>query len=161
MKRSALDKKSSSQLSTVVLEIGCTLVRGGIAGECAPRFIISTPFLNVYNSERETLSTVALKMNCLEGIRSIFLEYLQIRSKDCNVLIIENMFAPKMFRDQLFNVLLNEMQVQSVCFQPDMLMPILATGTAMILQLYYKSSHNLTYYLLLCMYYRLPVRTCD
>ena len=67
-------------------------------------------------------------MNCLEGIRWIFLEYLQIRSKDCNVLIIENMFAPTMFRDQLFNVLLNEMQVQSVCFQPDLLMPIIATG---------------------------------
>lgn len=130
MKRSSSisDKKSSSLFNNVVLEIGSTLVRGGIAGECVPRFIIPTPFFNMHNSQGDDLSHVSIKMNCLEGIRLIFLEHLQIRSKDCNVLIIENMFAPTFFRDQLFNVLLNEMQVQSVCFQPDMLMPILATG---------------------------------
>lgn len=135
MKRSSSisDKKSSSLLSNVVLEIGSSLVRGGIAGECVPRFVIPTPFFTMHNSERKDLSRAAIKMNCLEGIRLIFLEYFQLRSKDCNVLVVENMFAPMIFRDILFNVLLNEMQVQSVCFQPDMLMPILATGTRLLL----------------------------
>jgi hypothetical protein len=130
MKRSSVaDKKSTSLITNVVLEIGSTLVRGGMAGECVPRFVIPTPFLNSHNSELPGMSASTVRMNYLEGIRLIFLENLQIRSKDCNVLIIENMFEPTILRDQLFNVLLNEMQVQSVCFQPDLLMPIIATGT--------------------------------
>ena len=119
----------------VVLEVGATHVRGGIAGECTPRFVIPTPFrptpslthLSTTTSTGET-AMEAMRMNCLEGLRVIFLDYLQIRAKDCSVLVVENMFAPVAFRDQLFNALLNEMQVQAVCFQPDMLMPILATG---------------------------------
>lgn len=131
MKRSSsiVDKKTST-ISNVVLEIGSSYVRGGIAGECVPRFVIPTPFSSLHNN---ILTVAEVRMNCLEGARLIFLEYLQIRSKDCNLLVIENLASNSLFREQLFNVLLNEMQVQSVCFQPDMFMPIIATGMQLVL----------------------------
>jgi len=129
MKRSSITDKKAPVQSHVVLEIGSTHVRGGFAGECVPRFVIPTPFRFTNKSALgEQLSTSEIRIICLEGLRMIFLEYLQIRSKDCSVLVIENMFAVAVFRDQLFNVLLNEMQIQAVCFQSDMLMPLLATG---------------------------------
>ena len=127
MRRSSVADKKASQSYNVVLEIGSSVVRGGYGGECSPRFIMKSPFFSLYKINDNILQE-EVRMNCLEGLRLIFLEYLQIRSKDCHVLIIENMFAPTVFRDQLFNALLNELQVLSVCFQPDMLMPIIATG---------------------------------
>lgn len=79
------------------------------------------PFLSSAYSTRDELRSL-----CLETTRDLFIDHLQVKSKvtfihedfkcnnvsqDCNVLIIENMFASKLLREQLFTVLLQDMQV--------------------------------------------------
>lgn len=68
---------------------------------------------------------------CLEISRDLFIEHLQVKSKvnvrlcknknlnlrisqDCNVLVVENVYANKTVREELFGVLLQDMQVRSI-----------------------------------------------
>jgi len=109
--------------NSIVIEIGSSYIRGGFAGEHSPRFTIPTLFVGLENA-----STEAIRNQCTEALKILFLEYFQLRSKDCQVLVVENLFACSVLREQLFHVLLQDMQVQMVSFQPDMMMSMLSTG---------------------------------
>lgn len=103
----------SSLVSTVLLEFGSVFLRGGLAGESGPRFIVSAP--------RENSSRLSL----FEFLSAIFNKYLPVKTKECRVLIIEKIFSHTRFRNDLLTVLLKDMQVLEVSIQPDLVLPSL------------------------------------
>ena len=86
-----------------------------------PRFIEQTKILSC-------TTTRDRKVGVLEGLSWLFVEKLHVKPKEVRVLVIENILSEKSFRESLYRVLMVDLQVLSVCFQPDLFMPILATG---------------------------------
>ena len=107
----------------MVIEIGSRFVRVGFAGEMKPRFQEDTSIILPSHSSLSPLS-----VHLFEVFSSVFLDKLNVKPKECRVLIVENMFSSRMFRECLFKTLTLQLLVHSVCFQPDLLMPIIATG---------------------------------
>ena len=99
-------------MPSVVLEISHCFVRAGLAGESAPRFTESAE--SAWAACNGT-SSLPLSQYLLEMMHILFNEKLLCRPRDCRVLVVEKLFAPKRFREALFEVLLAECQVQT-CF---------------------------------------------
>ena len=105
----------------VVLEIGTVTCRGGLAGRHHPHFVIPTPVNLLVSPSRA---------NYLEFLTKLFVHYLQLRPKDCQVVIVEKNSAVRLERALLQFVLLKDLQVNSLTMQIDMCMSLLASGSA-------------------------------
>ena len=99
-------------MATIVLEFGSVFLRGGVAGESGPRFIV--PSL-----------VGASRLLLFESLSALFLKYLPLKLKECRVLVIEKIFSCTSFRNDLFTVLLRDMQFLEVSVQPDLVLPSL------------------------------------
>ena len=97
---------------TVVIELGSSLLRVGIAGEPSPRFIAPiNAFPELRTCTSETQGPGRIRRLYAEFFQNIFLEYLQMKSRDCRVLIIEKLFSPRLQRNSLLTSLLKDIQV--------------------------------------------------
>jgi len=99
-------------MTTIVLEFGSVFLRGGVAGESGPRFIVPS----IVGASRLLL---------FESLSALFLKYLPVKLKECRILVIEKIFSSTSFRNDLFTVLLRDMQVLEVSVQPDLVLPSL------------------------------------
>lgn len=109
---------------TVVIELGDTLIRGGIGGEVNPRFVCNT---NDYSLNDLTNNESQLKEKLQYMFTVFFCQYIPFKSKDCRILIIEKFLSKKILRDCLVSILLIDFQVTAISLQPDLLMPILTS----------------------------------
>lgn len=108
---------------TVVIELGSSLLRVGMAGEPIPRFIVPIClFPEMGKCARNTLGPGKIRRLYAEFFQSIFIEYLQVKSRDCRVLIIEKLLSPRLQRNSLLTALLKDLQV--IDFPAFILMPI-------------------------------------
>jgi hypothetical protein len=97
---------------TVVIEMGSSLLRVGIAGEPSPRYIVPMGiFPEMGKCTNKTLGPGRIRRLYAEFFQSIFIEYLQVKSRDCRVLIIEKLFSPRLQRNSLLTALLKDIQV--------------------------------------------------
>ncbi len=60
----------------------------------------------------------------------IFYQLLHIKTKTYRILLIENHLTPAILRDAIYSVLLVDFQVHSICFQPNLPMAVIATGSS-------------------------------
>lgn len=133
---------------TIVLEIGSKYIKGGYAGDAAPKFITQS-FLTALASNTSRSSSSSSNSssissnsnsNCIildnneyyhqymyERISSILSKNLTVKVKECRILVIEKIFCCERFRNELIKVLLVDVGVSMVSFQPDLLMPILTS----------------------------------
>ena len=94
--------------NTIVMELGGSLLRIGFAGESVPRFILpSNMFPTVIKSPGK------IRQKCTEIFHSLFLQQLQVKSKDCRVLVIEKFYTPRILRNSLLTSLLKDLQVRA------------------------------------------------
>ena len=108
---------------TVVIELGSSLLRVGIAGESVPRYIVSmSVFPELRKCNDKTLGAGRIRRLYAEFFQSIFNEYLQVKSRDCRVLIIEKLLSPRLQRNSLLTALLKDIQV--INFLASLLMSI-------------------------------------
>lgn len=111
----------------VLIEIGSRIIRMGFAADATPRVTISTP-TSLSSSSIRSCSKTELCNICLDLFSSIFLDHLQIKSKESHVLIIEAAISTQRLRETIAMALYKYLFVGKVSFQPDILLPILATG---------------------------------
>lgn len=109
---------------TIVLEIGNAIIRGGFAGECTPRFVF--PIFDEFKKYSSESNMVYLYL--LEIMTKVFVDFLQVKGKDCRIIIVEKLFETKIFRDSMLTILFRDFQVQAISMQPDAFMTIYATG---------------------------------
>lgn len=98
---------------TVVIEIGSALLRVGIAGEPVPRAVFPVsrfPGLQKCSNNSSIGSCRATQLYT-EFFHQLFIENLQIKSRDYRVLIIEKFFCPRLLRDCILTSLLRDLQV--------------------------------------------------
>mmetsp|Transcript_12833 Transcript_12833/g.21495 ORF Transcript_12833/g.21495 Transcript_12833/m.21495 type:complete len:471 (+) Transcript_12833:151-1563(+) len=108
-----------TSLRSVVIEIGSVYVKCGFSGDMHPQHIAPhTLPLEVGN----------LRPKLCELFRNVFIDILNVKSKQCTVLLIESFFSVRSFRDHVVSVLFRDFQVQAVSIQPDLMMGMLATG---------------------------------
>jgi hypothetical protein len=87
----------------IVLEFGTCAVMGGSAGDSSPSFKIPLVDLSAVSDIRVYLS---------ELFHRIFIENLHVKSKMCNVLVIEKFLFCRDYRDAILTVLLRDFQVK-------------------------------------------------
>ena len=95
-------------MATVVVELGDSLIRVGLAGESAPRFISPA---SKYPISGKTPGEI--RQHFTEIFHAFFIENLQIKSKEHRVLVIEKFFTPRIIRNSLLTSLLKDLQVRS------------------------------------------------
>ena len=132
--------EAPSPTRVVVIELGSRLIRAGFAGEPSPRVIRPIEAFGVNFSS--SLETEDLRHACLELLSSLFVEHLHVKSKDCNVLVIEPLVSSSKFREAIVFALFKYLFVSKVSLQPDLFMPILTTGlyTGVILDIGYSET---------------------
>jgi len=96
----------SSIAKQIVIEIGTSYIRVGFGGEASPRCIVSCT-VNFTDFDDPS----ALDFQLHELLHEIFVERLQIKPKNCTVLVIEKLLGTKLLRDNLFTLLLQVFQV--------------------------------------------------
>ena len=118
-------------MATVVLEIGSAWVRGGLAGEDFPRFVVplGSACLTPKYSYSSLSKAEASRMRYLELVNTMFLEHLLVRPKDCRVVVVESVFNSKEERHALLEVLLTHVGVKAVSIQPGLHLALLTTGS--------------------------------
>ena len=94
--------------NTIVIELGGSLLRIGFAGESAPRFISST---NMFPTSIK--SPGKMRQKYTEILHSMFIQQLQVKSKDYRVLVIEKFYTPRILRNSLLTSLLKDLQVNA------------------------------------------------
>jgi hypothetical protein len=90
----------------------------GYAGDHEPKLCYSIPDISCH---------ISLKKN-FRLFHDAFYRQLCIKSKDAKVVIIEDIFSPKIIRDSIFTCLVRELQVSEITVQPDLFMSILGTS---------------------------------
>ena len=95
-------------MATVVVELGDSLIRVGLGGESAPRFISPA---STYPTSGKTPGEI--RQYFTEIFHAFFIENLQIKSKEHRVLVIEKFFTPRIIRNSLLTSLLKDLQVRS------------------------------------------------
>ena len=113
-------------MKVVIIEFGSTL-RCGFSGELKPRYVTSSSYLFPRTQRRQ--GGKPLSYFLFSKLYLLFMDILHVKPKDSRVLVVENAFTPKVFRDALYHSLFIDLKVQSISFQPDLLMPLLATGS--------------------------------
>jgi len=113
----------TSQL-TVVLEFGSAWLRGGFGGEHSPRFVLRTlPVITTSDGGEE-----ALRLHYFVLLTRLFTVHLQAKPRDCRVLVVESLFSERRARNALIRVLLQDLYVPSLSFQPDLFVSAIAAG---------------------------------
>jgi actin-related protein len=116
---------------TVVIELGSSLVRVGFAGEAIPRFITTIDKFPTFTEKAEyrgELNIGKVRKLYTDFFHLLFLEYLQVKSRDYKILIVEKFYTPRIDRNCMVTSLLKDLQVISVSMQPDLLLPLLTAG---------------------------------
>ena len=91
----------------IVIEFSLPIIRAGFAGESAPRVSIPLDSMPVVGANQllapfiNNLTTDELREICLHLLSSIFLDYLQVKSKDTYVLIVEPIVGIQRFREAI------------------------------------------------------------
>ncbi|KAM9955331.1 hypothetical protein ACTFIW_002389 [Dictyostelium discoideum] len=135
-----MDSKSS-----IVLEIGGRYTKCGYSPESSPRFIIPTNLLPLnissylsggasfdnfkkeITSDNETITTTnqiptelptqsQLKESLFIFFKTIFLNYLLCKSEERKIIIVENIFLPRLFRESMVSVLFEQYRVPLIVF---------------------------------------------
>lgn len=126
---------------TVILDMGRAYVKAGFAGEGVPRTIFPSPELSqlyqeVSNGNPEyvgvdTSGEILIRWSTSLGmvLRRIIFESLLCKPKEVAVVICEQYTSTTMFRRACANVLLNDMQVQSMCFVNALVASMYTTGS--------------------------------
>jgi hypothetical protein len=96
-------------VKAVVLELGGRYARGGLAGEPAPRFTLE------HGLQEDDAN---LKVRLCELFRHIFVDLLQLKSKQCSVLLVEKLLVSRTLRDHVLSVLLKEFNVSHPLHTP-------------------------------------------
>ncbi|KAF2077956.1 hypothetical protein CYY_000756 [Polysphondylium violaceum] len=145
--------------SSVVLEIGGCFTKCGFSPESTPRFILPTNLLplsistylssgtvydntNNINDKKPTLPTQnQLKESLYDFIHSLYFEYLLVKSDERKLIIVENLYLPRLFRQCLVSVLFEQFKVPLIVFVNPLacLVPILK-NTALIIDCGYSES---------------------
>lgn len=101
---------------TVVFEIGSSLLRVGIAGEPVPRAVF--PISRFPGLQKCTnnllLGPSRVTQLYTEFFHQLFIETLQIKSREYRVLIIEKFFCPRLERNCILTSLLRDLQVTTI-----------------------------------------------
>jgi hypothetical protein len=102
------------------------VLRGGYAGETRPRFAIEwNKDKKLFDMNRDDITN---RQNIVLFLQNIFVHTLQVRSKDCRVLIVESFSSGRRLRNVFAEVLLKDLQVVAITLQPDLSMSALASG---------------------------------
>ncbi|GAM17372.1 hypothetical protein SAMD00019534_005470 [Acytostelium subglobosum LB1] len=148
--------------ASIVLDIGGSYTKCGYTGESTPRCIVPTdlhPFnLSQYlssgisydhtttdNNNNNNLiilpTAQQLTEPLLNFLNTLFLKYLLCKPEQKKIVIVENLFVPRMFRQLLVSLLFDHFKVQSiVLLSPTVsLLPLLRT-TAVIIDCGYSES---------------------
>lgn len=99
--------------TTVVFELGSAIVRLGIAGEPVPRGVLS---LSDFPHLNRCINGMVVEPDRIRKYYTEFFYYalsevLQVKSRDCRVLIIENFFTRRLHRNCVLTSLLKDLQV--------------------------------------------------
>jgi len=145
--------------SSVVLEIGGCFTKCGFSPESTPRFIIPTNLLplsistylssgtsfddsNNINDKKPILpNSNQLKESLYDFIHSLYYEYLLVKSDERKLIIVENLYLPRLFRQCLVSVLFEQFKVPMIVFINPLacLVPILK-NTSLIIDCGYSES---------------------
>lgn len=101
----------------VVVEIGFAAIRAGLAGRPSPQVVMAPP------------AALSTRQEYLELLAGLFVGSLQLRPKECQVLVVEKVSASRVERALLLSVLLKDLQVSAVTMQIDLCMSLLASGS--------------------------------
>lgn len=103
----------SMSKDTVVFEIGSSLLRVGIAGEPVPRTVFPVSRFPGLQKCTNNLKLGPSRVTQLytEFFHQLFIETLQIKSREYRVLIIEKFFCPRLERNCILTSLLRDLQV--------------------------------------------------
>ena len=104
----------------VVLEFGCAYLRGGVAGRFSPHFVVPTPA-----ALREGPPS---RKAYLEVLTRLFVDYLQLRPKECQVVVVEKVSATRAHRSVLLTVLLRDLRVLGATMQIDLCLAVLSSS---------------------------------
>jgi len=125
---------------SIVIEYGLGYVHAGCAGECAPRCSVASSLMALVSDEaaegahRTTDGSddvdfgARLRLACTRELYALFHSHLLVKPREWSVLLVEPLLAPTWLRKALLRVLLETFQVVSVSMQPDLHMPLLASG---------------------------------
>lgn len=104
----------------VVLEFGSAYVRGGVAGRFCPHFVVPTP--------AALLEGLPSRKAYLEVLSRLFVDYLQLRPKECQVVVVEKVSATRAHRSVLLTVLLRDLRVLGATMQIDLCLAVLSSS---------------------------------
>lgn len=96
---------SSNNNKYLILDIGSLYLRLGYSNEYTPRHIVKH---NIFNTELRVLRFYLQELFSL-----LFTNYYLIKSKYCNILVIEKIFIRREIRDFILTVLLEDFHVSS------------------------------------------------
>lgn len=113
---------NSVNLKSIVLEFCDESIIIGF-GKCpSPRWTI--PFVSESNNEH------LARAKFTSILQTIFNDYLHLRARSSQVVVIEPFLWPRITRDALYNSLLFDFQVPMISFQPRAHMAAIATGVS-------------------------------
>jgi hypothetical protein len=125
---------------SIVIEYGLGYMRVGCAGECAPRCCVASSLVALVSDAvtEGALGTMQggdnddvgarLRLACTRELYALFHSHLLVKPREWSVLLVEPLLAPTRLREALLYVLLKTFKVPSVSMQPDLHMPLLASG---------------------------------
>jgi hypothetical protein len=111
----------------------------GYGGESIPSYRLSLvdyiqlPVLHYvkddfHYTEDESGVWNSLHLAFIQLFHDMFVNILRIKPKQCKIIIVENLFIPKIIRDCIFTVLTNQMNVSAIAFQPNLSLIPLSIG---------------------------------
>jgi len=89
----------------VIIDLDGITAKVGFSGECRPRFMI--PF--DIESIKQDWNTLRFALSSF--FQNVFYNKLHVKSRSIQVLILENLYWPKLWRDCVYTVLLYDFQV--------------------------------------------------
>uniref|UniRef100_A0A1I8GTS5 Actin-related protein 10 n=1 Tax=Macrostomum lignano TaxID=282301 RepID=A0A1I8GTS5_9PLAT len=136
-----LDINYSTEKPCIVVELGHSLTKCGIAGEFAPRWI--SPSVAVKTRVGEApLQSIGVPRNVwdykekddlrallVDFFHSIYFKYLLVNPKERPVLLVESVLCPTLIRDTVADVLFHHFEAPSLLFAPAHLLSLLPLGT--------------------------------
>lgn len=102
---------------TIVLELDSKFVTVGFSGEFVPRY--STSAAAIHSGSNA---------DCVELLKYLFLDILQVKSRDFSVLVVEDLFLRQATLDALVVLLFRDFQVAAVAVQSCMCMSQVASA---------------------------------
>lgn len=89
-------------MNIVILELSNDIIRLGVNKESSPRCILPSILNNKSHINREYI---------VRYLSYLFVDCLQLKTKDCRILVIENIVGDKYIRELVFEVCLVHFQV--------------------------------------------------